>query len=363
MGIFNNPFKREPDPRDTTKAINAKYVSYLSVTDEKASTSLLASLMQEANEAIIQPILKRMLTDAARQDSSDRSHLEDLCLAVQASVLNKVHKVRESEDEEPINDFSAYVAVVSYNKVNEYLRKKYPQRYKLMNRLNYALKRHPSLKKWADRDHKDKVWCGFAAWQLQARSRDNNRLRRLRQDPHVFALEVYPNQDIATINPADILLAVFSWVGQPILWNELIKIMVCLWDVKEVPPLTVSGDEPDHGVVNNLLANCGLDIYWQAICTLEPNERQALLLFADENGSHLPELLEWCADVSLAEIAQKMGMTERELAEIWNGLPWQDEKIEDWMRVSKGYPARLRMKAKKKIKKFLESKDDTEQDQ
>lgn len=106
---------------------------------------------------------------------------------------------------------------------------------------------------------------------------------------------------------------------------------------------------------DNPQANCGLDVYWDAIRVLNPKECQALLLHAYHGEYALPDLLERYASVSLADMAQAMGMTESELAEIWNSLPWKDRQIEVWMGACANYPARLRMKALGKIAEFLKA--------
>jgi len=48
-----------PILRDIATRINAKFALYLSAADDKEADKLLAMLMDEANEGIIEPILKR----------------------------------------------------------------------------------------------------------------------------------------------------------------------------------------------------------------------------------------------------------------------------------------------------------------
>jgi len=53
-------------------------------------------------------------------------------------LIGRLRAIKQPEQLEAIGSFSGYTAVTAYHACNEYLRRKYPNRHRLKNRLRYS---------------------------------------------------------------------------------------------------------------------------------------------------------------------------------------------------------------------------------
>ncbi|PYS68265.1 MAG: hypothetical protein DMF69_20750, partial [Acidobacteria bacterium] len=120
-------------------------------SDDEADTVLAELISQQAD-----PIVKKIVgykfqvffreNNRAQNEDADDVHSE-----IVLKLLSRLSELRNNSQLEVIRDFRGYVAVTSYRACYEYLRRKYPQRYSLKNKLRYFLR------------HKD----GFALWETE----------------------------------------------------------------------------------------------------------------------------------------------------------------------------------------------------
>jgi hypothetical protein len=95
------------------------------------------------------------------------------------------------------------------------------------------------------------------------------------------------------------------------------------------------------------------DLWWQ-IRELPPMQRKALLLNLRYGGEldALPVLL-LSGIAGLADIASVLEMSERELAAIWNELPWDDHRIAALLDVTRQQVVNLRKSARARLQRRM----------
>jgi hypothetical protein len=81
-----------------------------------------------------------------------------------------------------LGSFEGYVAAAAHNARSSYLRRKYPERARLRDRLRYMLSHHEQRAVW---ELERREWlCGFVSWRDQQLSRrSSDRLQLLPSDP------------------------------------------------------------------------------------------------------------------------------------------------------------------------------------
>ena len=224
----------------------------MQVTEEAESQRLLAQLIAQRADPIIKEIIRsRLRLSFAHAASADESQgAEEIYGQVIVQLLERLRRLNTQPAPEAISDFRGYVAVTTYHACYQYLRRKYPQRWCLKNRLRYALHHQPTLALW---ESPDQEWlCGFAIWRHQQSARPHARqLEQLADHPQAFEWVGLSSAEIQQLPLADLLTAVFRWVGSPVRLDELVSLIADWRGIQDHAPLTESQAEainelPEH---------------------------------------------------------------------------------------------------------------------
>ena len=336
--------------------------AFLHAATEREAQRLLDILLDRHAKPIIQAVLRRKLghsgssSDAYRggknQDEQDAEEVQsDICI----HVIQRLRQTRASPEAIPIAHFDNYAAATAYNAVNMYLRKRYPRRYSLQNKLRFLLTHHADLALWqAD----GAGWTGgLHAWQSRASEKESDRLRALREEPLSAFARLLPGKSAPHMELAALLIALFRWVDQPVGLDDLVQIVAQLWGVKDArpePPPEDGDDLPPGGpqdpTLGEQIARLDIKRYWEEITRLGPKQCAALLLEAsDPNGNSLMELLELEGVANLRQMAAAMELPCEVVSELWNELPLPDARIGRILSVSTQHVTRLRLNARKRL--------------
>src|SRR5476649_12176 len=168
---------------------------YLHSSGEDAERCLAALLSGETDRAI-RAIVARTLCGAARGGRTQALETEDVRADVLVHLLERLRRLKAQGEPSGIDNFAAYVASLAYRTCYTHLRRLYPQRARLKNRLRYALTYNADLT--IEQDALG-IWrCGLTTWmdapktssglpQPSALMRDENAVQRFRREPGVFA--------------------------------------------------------------------------------------------------------------------------------------------------------------------------------
>src|SRR5437867_903908 len=151
--------------RSGTKSQNdPSLLGFLSAPDLAESEAALSQIISEQTESTIKGILRSKLrvSLSATDGSHNNQEALDLLTEVQTVLLEGLHELKTDASAKSITNFQGYVAAVTFNACHQLLRRKYPKRLQLKNKLRYLLTHEANFALW---ESNEKEWlCGLAAW-------------------------------------------------------------------------------------------------------------------------------------------------------------------------------------------------------
>jgi DNA-directed RNA polymerase specialized sigma24 family protein len=340
---------------------------FLLATDQTESDRHLERLIHEHAEPIIKGILRRRTyvhpsrTENVRQ-SQDEQDAEDVRGEVVVQLLTRLHRLKSNPGNEGISNLRAYVAVTTYRACDKHLRQRYPQRWRLKSRLRYLLTHQPGFALWQADD--GEWWGGFDVWrERQKTSVQSGRLQQLRDHPQTFVQDALRGEDARRMNPADVVAAVFDWVGHPVALDDLVGVIADLQGVRDEPPTSFAGNDDDgNGYVLERVGDQRVNVdvevdqrahlqwLWTEIRQLPPRQCAALLLnLRDAQGRGVIALLPLTGVATMRQIANVLSMLPEEFAQLWNDLPLDDETIAQHLGVTRQQVINLRKVARERL--------------
>jgi RNA polymerase sigma factor (sigma-70 family) len=346
------------DLAETASQIDSLLLAYLQAIDESESQHLAAQLISEYAEPVIAGVLRYKLGISLTFASSSGVHqeAEDISSEVILELLTRLRKFKADPSQMGIKDFRSLVAVMTYQACSKDLRRKNPQRARLKSRLRYVLTHWPQLALWKDKN--EELICGFAEWQNQRVADASLQLRQLSDNPRAFQQSEFSQETVNEQNPADLLTAIFKWLGGPVPLNNIVQIVASLWGIKDYAEGDTGGEGhslhqmPDTrtDLATEVEKRIYLENIWTEIRQLPERQRNALLLnLTDATGYGVIALLPVTGIASLRQIAEVLGMSAEQLADIWNDLPMDDATIASHLGVTRQQVINLRKSARERL--------------
>ena len=264
-----------------------------------------------------------------------------------SNLLSRLRNMKSGPDAESIGAFSGYTAVAAYHACNEYLRRKYPNRHRLKTRLRYLLNTEKRFAIWEDRAAE---WlCGLAEWQAKNRPPAAGDILSRWRDK----LADLP-RGRAALEPADLLNRIFTRLGAPVPFDELVGMVGQIWGVDDPPaaPEQAAGElESSHlNPADQLEWKQWMSRLWGQIRELPQGQRAALLLNLKCGAeSSAVALLPLTGVASIREIAGVLGMPAEEFASLWNQLPLDDLAIAARLGITRQQVINLRKSARERL--------------
>src|SRR5581483_4350070 len=270
---------------DQLQANDALLLPFLNASDQGASEEALSELIslhaQPAIKDIVGYRLRSFLSVADMQD------IEDVHGTAITRLLTHLHRLKSNPSERFISNFRSYVAVIAYNACHEYLRRKYPQRSKLKNRLRYLFSHHPKLAIWEDEN--GEMLCGLSEWKdKKADSLTLVKLRRF-EDGESDSEQSLSKTQLRRSDMGDGMILLLNWLEGSVGLDVLLSVVADIWDIKDQ---TVSYDHESEDSPDSVetLQDQRVDIeaeverklflqqLWGEIRLLPAKQRSALLL-------------------------------------------------------------------------------------
>ena len=298
--------------------------------------------MDEQVQPVINRFIDRKFIGSLREDA------DDFRQDVYVSLLKQLQKRERDSDASSIRDLNAYAWQIIRTTWHQYLARKRPQRYHLKNNLRHLLKTQRGFALW---DDENDLLCGFAVWRDQRMPFDRTRrYQQLLDDPRIAPSD----KEAARMSWADLLAAIFNWIGSPIELDDLVKIVAELKGIKDLPTQPLQGGDGGDGEEvfsahkDPIDDRLYLEQSWKEILFLPLPQRVAFLLNDGKGGDPLE--LFWEAGIaSLKQIAEALDVSDEQLAGIWNDLPLKDLAIADRLSVTRQQVINLRKAARERL--------------
>jgi len=256
-------------------------------------------------------------------------------------VLRLVHRLQRLADDpeiDPLMSVRDYVAVVTFNAFDELLRRAFPNRTKLRNRIRYTLRNDLRLALWSAGET---AMAGLAAWRNQG--------------DHAAAVRPssIPGLAAAGHELPRLLVTLFEHAGHPIALDDLVSLLAGILGVTDQipdPPVRQQLVAPFRHPSEDLERLQYLRALWAEICELPLPQRIALLLSArDAGGESVTRFLPVTGVAGVRQIAGAMAMAARELAGLWRDLPLDDGRIAGILRTTRPQVISLRRSARERL--------------
>jgi hypothetical protein len=289
--------------------------------------------------SVAAPLIRRIVSRYVRVGGCLLADMGDLESMISLRLLHKLRRIAASPGQ-GIDDLERYVAAVSYNVVNDYLRRRFPERTRHKNRVRYVLTHDARFALW---NAPVGQVAGLSAWRGSVTAATSVSL-----DSAQTTLKMRDKQV-----PADALDALFTAISAPVELEALVEHTAVLWDVP-LGPAEVALVEDYEMVPPQIERRELLRALWREIEQLLPMQRKALLLnLRDDETGNVMALVVLTGTARFEEVASALEMAVEELAEIWNDLPMDDLRIAALLNVTRQQVINLRKSARERLRRRL----------
>lgn len=301
----------------------------LAASDEQADELLLRLITGHA-----EPVIKGIIRYKLHLSSAQRAEADDIYQEVLVQWLAELQQLRKQPDKHPITDVRGMAAVIAHRTCSRWMRRQFPERHALKNRLNYLLTRQRGLALWQDDD--GNRLAGFAVWQGQKKAVSAARLGHLSDDEglaaHIRLIKRGKQQELG-----DALAAIFNHLGSPVEFDELVRALAALLGIRDQAiestdqnedAVTFQAESGEPDPAWTVEKRIFLQRLWQELQQLPLNQRAALLLnLKDAEGRGCIALFSITGIATLRQLADALEMNADRFAELWNELPLEDTRI------------------------------------
>jgi DNA-directed RNA polymerase specialized sigma24 family protein len=329
----------------------------LAASDEQVDEILLGLITDHA-EPVIKGIIRYKLHLSSHR-ATQRAEADDIYQEVVLQLLAEFHQLRKQPTQHPISDVRGIAAVIAHRTCSRWMRRQFPERHALKNRLHYLVTRQRGLAVWQDEERK--LVAGFAAWQGQRKAM-TARLANLSQHEGLLAqirsLKTGRQQELGGA-----VAAIFNHLGGPVEFDELVSTVAALLQIRDQPIESMAEDEdvvtfrapsgepdPAWQVEKRIF----LQRLWQELQQLPLNQRAALLLnLKDAEGRGCIALFPATGVATLRQLADALEMSADKLGELWNELPLEDAKIAELLQLTRQQVINSRKSGRERLSRRL----------
>jgi hypothetical protein len=341
-----------------TPQIDPLLLPFLTANDERDEGMALARLTNEQVEPTVRPILGFRLQHYFRpaEINQRRADIEEVYHDVQLRLLKRLRALRQDPADRPITNLHNYVATMARNTCDEYLRRKYPLRRSLKDKLRHHLISHPEFVLWEDLEHGS--LAGLATWRsLEGQSPafagpiGGEFYERLRTE-----LQGIEEQ---FLDLSRIVKAIFEIVSAPLELDLLTALVARFRGIEDRPVesldtggcgSSIQADNDMAGLEAIVEQRQLLQLLWRDICHLPRRHRIALLLnLKNPSGINVIMLLPVTGVATFEQISQALEITPAEFEQIWVELPLDDLRIAAYLGASRQQVINLRKTARDRL--------------
>jgi hypothetical protein len=306
--------------QESKPQIDPLLLPFLATTDEAEAQVLLGHLIEHAAQTI------KMVTGRSLDP-------EDAFQETARLIIKLLWDLKADPGSKAISNYLHYVKVVASHVAKGQLRDAHPQRRSLVAAMRYVLRNKAPFAMWENEIHER--LCGLAAWRDQPITfTRSERLIQLLDRPRILDEVVPSGRDAGSLDNAELLAGIFNWVGHPIRFDELVRIVCDLKQIEEIAPI-VEADEEGARPLSELLEDAGrrpdeeaewrefLEQLWAEIEQLLPLQRIAYLLNLTAADGQLD--LFWTYGVAtIRRIGAALQLTEDHFGRVWPELQMSD---------------------------------------
>lgn len=318
-----------------------------------ASDEQIDQLLSQLITVHAEPVIKGVIRFKLRLNQN-RGEADDIQQEVVMQLVAQLQRFRKAPSQYPITDVRGIAAVIAHRTCARWLRRQFPERHALKNRLHYLITRQRGFALWEDRN--GKLVAGFDVWQEQNKpTRGAIEVEKLPAD--IRALKSDKPQELA-----ESIAKIFTWLGGPIEFDELVSGVAAIQGISEQPIEALADDderaiEPAATEPNQAWRTekrMFLQRLWAELRELPLNQRTALLLnLRDASGFGSITLFPALGIATMRELAAALELTAESFAEMWNELPLEDARIAELLGLQRQQVINARKSGRERLARRL----------
>ena len=346
---------------------------------EERADELLLQLINVHAEPVIKGVIRFKLRLSSYR-ATQRAEADDIYQEVVLQLLAQLQKFRKLPDGHPIADLRGMAAIIAHRTCARWLRRQFPERHALKNRLHYLVSRQRGFALWQNAN--GALVAGFAAWQTRSAVPTSGKVRTSSAvstagtvpttsapptvrsaDIDLSSAEIRPPKSAKAQDLADTVAAIFNHARGPIAFDELVTAVASLAGVSDQPLESLAEDEDAVALVADtgerdpawrIEKRMFLQRLWEELQQLPRNQRAALLLnLKDASGFGSITLFPATGIATLRELANAVEMSAEAFAELWNELPIEDAKIAELLGVTRQQVINARKSGRERLTRRL----------
>ena len=323
--------------------------------DDDRADELLLQLINTHADPVIKGVIRFKLRLSSYRETQ-RAESDDIYQDVLLQLLSLLQKFRQVPAIHPIADLRGMAAVIAHRTCARWLRRQFPERHALKNRLHYIVSRQRGFALWQNAE--GQLVAGFARWQ-EEKTTDTSRALDLETLPnHIRVSKGSKPQELA-----ETVAAIFNYAGRAIEFDDLVTSVASLLGVSDQPIESLAEDEdavasmPDTGEPDQawrIEKRMFLQRLWEELEQLPRNQRAALLLnLKESSGFGCITLFPATGVATIRQLATALEMTGEGLAQLWNELPLEDSRIADLLGLTRQQVINARKSGRERLTRRL----------
>lgn len=338
--------------------IDPSLLPFLDAQDALEEAAALARLNAEEIEPVIRRGLgyKLRIYSPQRDRNPQRTEFDEIYNDIQLRLLKRLRALKQDPAQNQIGNLRGYVATVTRNTCDEYLRHRYPLRRSLKDKIRHHLLNHTEFVLWENTGHN---WvAGLSGWQ-RARDELCSTGDELKERLKIH----WQTIDVQRLQLHDLLITIFDVANAPLELEELTELVAEFWDIEDHPeePLTADTGVPREAQLGADINPAAiverresLQLLWREICQLPRRQRVALLLnLRNPQGINIITLLPATGIATFEQIARTLEMPVVEFEQLWADLPLDDLRIAAYLGATRQQVINLRKTARERLFKRM----------
>ena len=303
----------------------------LSTTEEDRRAALEAVLVGYARP-VIRGILAREQREGRLMGAEDA---EDIASTVVVHLVRKLQRV-PIEKGEAIAGLTDFAAMSTFNAFHDFMRRRFPERTRLKNRVRGVLARDARFRTWT---LAGRPACGLASWT---------------ESHEAGAIpEAWRHDDRA--EPAEAIESLLRSCDKPLLVEDVVRALAAAWNItdgRDVAGPEIADRAASHA--EQIEGRRRLEAIWRETRALPAQQRTALLLnLRDPGGGNALVLFVLMGIATLDEVAAAIDLPVTRLASLWSRLPLDDQTVASLLGVTRQRVINLRLAARQRLARRL----------
>jgi len=344
----------------TASQVDPSLVPFLDADNAPEEAAALARLNAEQ----IEPVIRRGLGYKLRfyrphSNQTQSADFEEIYNDIQLRLLKRLRGLKEDPAGNQIANLRGYVATVTRNTCDEYLRQRYPLRRRLKDKIRRHLLGHIEFGLWEDTEHN--WFAGLAGWQHLDRALKGESATTT-ADLQERLKMAWATVDVQRLQLHDLLTTIFRVASAPLHLDELTELIAECWGVEDHPAEPLDANTPvaldELGAQVNPATiterRQSLQLLWREICQLPRRQRVALLLnLRNPHGVNAITLLPATGVATFEQIAEALEIPAAEFEQLWAQLPLDDLHVADYLGATRQQVINLRKTARERLVKRM----------